>query len=189
MPTGWYTIQEETDGYKKQVKYSRQSIQWLEYIMRTENVQIKHAENGGEYRIDNFQVDGYDEENRTVYEFHGCFWHGHSCHTGYDEEKWNQTLKRDEAIRNAGYNLVTITSCKWIKMPESKDWYHTTQVGSESEEVVITKDSILNDVVKDNIFVLSKLISIHRNISLKSFPSFLQYLRIPKLNWTILVNI
>ena len=24
-------------------------------------------------------VDGYDAGNQTVYEFHGCYWHGHRC--------------------------------------------------------------------------------------------------------------
>ena len=73
MPTGWYTIQSENDGYTKQEKYSKQSIQWLDYLMRTKDIDIRHAENGGEHRIDNYSVDGYDEANRTVYEFHGCF--------------------------------------------------------------------------------------------------------------------
>ena len=110
--------------------------------MRTENVQIRHAETPrGEYRIDNYEVDGYDEENNTVYEFHGCYWHGHSCHTGYDEEKWNKTLRRDEAIRNAGYTLVTITSCEWIKMDESKDWYHTEKTSSHNIDDVVENSS------------------------------------------------
>ena len=123
MPTGWYTIQSEHDGYTKQEKYSKQSIQWLEYLMRTNDIDIRHAENGGEYRIDNYMVDGFDEKNNTVYEFHGCFWHGHACGTNYNEEKWNQTLEREQAIREAGYNLVTITSCQWIQNPASKQLY------------------------------------------------------------------
>ena len=92
MPTGWYTIQDESDGYKKHEKYSKQSIQWLDHVMKTKNIHIKHAENRGERRIDNYLVDGYDEVNNTVYEFHGCYWHGHFCTSNYDEEKWSKTL-------------------------------------------------------------------------------------------------
>ena len=66
--------------------------------MRTKSINIRHAENGGENRIDNYLVDGFDEENNTVYEFHGCFWHGHACGTNYNEEKWNATLEREQAI-------------------------------------------------------------------------------------------
>ena len=98
MPTGWYTVQNEADGYKKHERYSDQSIKWLDHLMKTKNIHIQHAENGGEHRIGNYIVDGYDEENNTFYEFHGCFWHGHSCHANYDEEKWSKTLERDQMI-------------------------------------------------------------------------------------------
>ena len=114
MPTGWYSIRDEKDEYKCQVKYSKQSIHWLEYVMRTKNVNIQHAETPlGEYRIDNYRVDGYDAENNTVYEFHGCYHHGHFCHSKwYNKEKWEKTIQRDQTISNAGYNLITITSCE-----------------------------------------------------------------------------
>ena len=118
MPTGWYTIQSESNGYKKQQNYSRQSIHWLEYMMKTNNVNIRHAENGGEVRIGNYSVDGFDEENDTVYEFHGCYYHGHSCGSNYNKQKWDKTLEREQFIREAGFNLVTITSCQWIQNPE-----------------------------------------------------------------------
>ena len=26
-----------------------------------------------------FLVDGYEPETNTVYQFHGCHWHGHTC--------------------------------------------------------------------------------------------------------------
>ena len=37
---------------------------------------IRHAFNGGEIRIANMLVDGYDASSRTAYEFNGCFFHG-----------------------------------------------------------------------------------------------------------------
>ena len=154
MPTGWYSIQNESDGYKMTQKYSKQSIQWLDYLMRTENIDIRHAENGGEYRINNYQVDGYDETNNTVYEFHGCYWHGHACGTNHNEKKWDATLKRDQAIRDAGYNLVTITSCQWIQNPESKHFYPTSTNPTEitEEEKQLKMEEILADI-KDEILV------------------------------------
>ena len=166
MPTGWYTIQSETDGYKKQQKYSRQSIQWLDYMMHTKNVHIRHAENGGEHRIDNFLVDGFDEENNTVYEFHGCFWHGHSCGTNYDEEKWNRTLERDQTIRDAGFNLVTITSCQWIQYPESKEFYPPPPPPTEHDEETIKqkREEILENIKKEQVFGFAKVdIHVHED--------------------------
>ncbi len=167
MPTGWYTIQSEVDGYKKQEKYSRQSIQWLEYMMRTNDIHIRHAENGGEHRINNFSVDGFDEDNNTVYEFHGCFWHGHSCGTNYDEEKWNRTLEREQAIRDAGYNLVSITSCEWIQNPESKQLYPEpppTPSQISEDEIQTKMNEILDDIKNDKVFGFAKVdIHVHED--------------------------
>ena len=58
-------------------------MQWLEHIMRTENIHIRHAEHSvhGEKRIENFSIDGYCEETNTVYEFLGCYHHGHCVHS------------------------------------------------------------------------------------------------------------
>ena len=43
MPTGYYTLQEEKNNYKKETRYSRESIQWLEHVMcTTRGVSIQH---------------------------------------------------------------------------------------------------------------------------------------------------
>ena len=42
----------------------------MEHIARTTGAKIRHAENGEEVRIANFEVDGYDESTQTVYEYH-----------------------------------------------------------------------------------------------------------------------
>ena len=34
-------------------------------------------------------------------------------------------MEREEELRNSGYRIVSITSCEWVKQPESKQWYHT----------------------------------------------------------------
>ena len=123
MPTGYYTLQEEQNEYRKETRYSREAVQWLTHLNRTTGAKIRHAEYRGEIRIANFEVDGYDETTRTVYEYHGCYWHKHFCNTWYDAEVWGKTLEREETIRGLGYNLVSITSCEWFKTEESKNWY------------------------------------------------------------------
>ena len=60
MPTGYYPVQEERNDYRKE-RYSQECFQWLDYVIRTTGAQIRHAKNGGEVRIANFSVDGYDE--------------------------------------------------------------------------------------------------------------------------------
>ena len=116
MPTGRYELREKKDDFKKLIKYSKESLQWLEYIMRRDGIHIRHAENcvHGEKRIENFSVDGYCSENNTVYEYIGCYHHGHSCKYN-DPKKWGETVERLNKIQGLGYNVVAITSCEWAK--------------------------------------------------------------------------
>ena len=98
--------------------YSKISIKWLNSI----SDDIQHAENKSEFKIPNIgKVDGYNHKTNTVYEFHGCFWHG--CQKCYKSDYVNpinytkasdlysKTIERSLAIRNAGYNLVEIWKC------------------------------------------------------------------------------
>lgn len=102
--------------------YSKSQIKWLETIMKSENIYIQHAENDGEYIIlsdDNtqkYKVDGYCKETNTVYEFHGCFWHG--CQKCFNlneinnvskcsfSDLYKKTLEKEQFIREQGYNLI-----------------------------------------------------------------------------------
>ena len=41
-----------------------------------------------------FLVDGYELETTTVYQFHGCHWHGHTClknRTKRQEKRYKDT--------------------------------------------------------------------------------------------------
>ena len=116
MPTGWYEYREKTNNFKKSTKYSKQSLQWLEHIMRTENIHIRHAENSvhGEKRIQNYSVDGYCEETNTVYEFLGCFHHGHCVHD--DPKKILETYIRKFTLEGLGYNVEMIYGCEWEQL-------------------------------------------------------------------------
>ena len=79
--------------------YSVKSIKWLEYIAQKENVHIRHACNEGEQGITvngnrrSYKVDGYCEETNTIYQFHGCYWHG--CKRCYDELTINRFSQFD----------------------------------------------------------------------------------------------
>jgi len=67
--------------------YSIKSIKWLKYISQKCKINIRHACNGGEVAINingkTLKVDGYCEETETIYQFHGCYYHG--CRHCYDE--------------------------------------------------------------------------------------------------------
>jgi len=67
--------------------YSVKAVKWLEYIAQKENIHIKYACNGGEPVIKSngktYKVHGYCKETKTIYQFHGCYWHG--CKVCYEE--------------------------------------------------------------------------------------------------------
>ena len=109
--------------------YSKMAINWLEWIMRNENIMIQHAELGGEKRLQgegfSYLLDGWCEENMTVYEFHGDLFHGNPDVFLPDErcnpfrkdltakELHEKTLEKEEYIRSLGLNLVTIWENDW----------------------------------------------------------------------------
>jgi G:T-mismatch repair DNA endonuclease (very short patch repair protein) len=84
------------------------------------NINIQHAENGGEYIISNskYKADGYCKETNTIIEFHGDFWHGNPKIYNTNQinqvnkktfgELYNKTIKKEDFIKEQGYNLVVI---------------------------------------------------------------------------------
>ena len=111
---------------KKQ--YSKQQIQWLNFIQTKDNICIQHADNSNEYLIPNtkFKADGYCKETNTIYEYHGDYWHGNPYRFNSDEinkttkctfgELYQNTLNKEQQIRDLGFNLITIWESDWIKL-------------------------------------------------------------------------
>ena len=73
----------------------------------------------GEKELVNFLVDGYEPETNTVYQFHGCHWHGHIClknRTKRQQNRYKDTCQIDWLIKNNGwdtkYNLVSNWACE-----------------------------------------------------------------------------
>ena len=112
--------------------YSKQSIQYLNFISKYYNCNIKHAENGNEYIIHGkIKADGYCEKTNTVYEYHGDYWHGNPNIFKFSSNKINtrngktygelyqKTLEREQLIKNLGYNLVVMWEYDWKKINKS----------------------------------------------------------------------
>ena len=113
------------NGYNPEQKTSNKCRQWLKYISETEKIHIQHAKNGGEVRADKYLLDGVCESNKTIYEFHGCMWHGCPkcyCSNGWNTIKqksygsiYNSHLKRVETIKKLfpDYKLVEMWECEF----------------------------------------------------------------------------
>ena len=98
---------------------------------------IQHAKNKGEQTLlihgKPVLVDGYNPTTRTVYEFHGCFFHGcpacfpnrrvqirmHDRQTMHD--LYLRTQARDRAILQSGYSLQTMWECEWKRLKASSE--------------------------------------------------------------------
>ena len=68
-------------GYSGNVNNSKKSFMWLVYREKTDGGRkILHGRNGRVYRLPelhHYSVDGFCQETRSVYEFLGCYYHGH----------------------------------------------------------------------------------------------------------------
>ena len=106
--------------------YSQISIQFLNDLAREWKVDIQHAENKGEYRIEDpvfkcyYKADGYFEQNHKKYvvEFHGDYFHGNPKMYKPDgicklrsmrfDEIYNKTMERMHRIKALGYEVIYI---------------------------------------------------------------------------------
>ena len=116
--------------YAKTDNFSKMSIIWLNYM--SNGVNIQHALSGGEKKLTignkTYKVDGFCEETNTVYEFYGCYWHGHSsCYKSNVVNSKNQkdmgtlndlTVEKRDIIKNARYNHVSTYECQLTKNKE-----------------------------------------------------------------------
>ena len=70
------------------------AIKWLEWEAKNRGIHIHHARcgHGGERQILGARVDGYHPESKTVFQFHGCLWHG--CEECYPEDRQGLVLQK-----------------------------------------------------------------------------------------------
>ena len=123
------------------VNQSLKALQWL-YLKEKEIVKqgasadrIRHVRNGGEQSVRTltniYFVDGYDPVTRTIYEFHGCLFHGcPSCYPNRQaknyavpdrtvEELYEATLNKRMALLRAGYVVIDIWECQWDRLVDT----------------------------------------------------------------------
>lgn len=74
MHTGHPVCRFESNGFAAETTtVSTVSHVWLSHVEYTDNVDIQHVHNGGEYRV------GVCHKIRTIYQLHGCYWHACLC--------------------------------------------------------------------------------------------------------------
>ena len=84
MPTEHPIIRRKENGYTAEQTdpYGRQAREWLEYTACQQNIDIQHKFNSKEKQLGHrhIRVDGWHAASHTVFQFHGCLFHGHDCY-------------------------------------------------------------------------------------------------------------
>ena len=124
---------EPVRGWRNRINHSNVALEWLNWSAQQPSQNIQHAGNAGEYRIPgtNFHVDGFDVTTNTVYEFHGCFWHGclrcnpnrHEKHLHhYDrtmQDVYETTQQKIQQLREQGYTVVEMWECELTRLKDT----------------------------------------------------------------------
>jgi hypothetical protein len=110
---------------------SYQQKEWITFLKfwypNLINCDTNNNYNYGEYKINgsNYHADGYDKETNTIFEYHGCFYHG--CFRCYknrnninklvkktNKELLNKTIKKALHCLNEKYRYFCIWEHEWV---------------------------------------------------------------------------
>ena len=109
--------------YGGNIQFSFQGSKWIERQSELIGRHIHHAMcgHGGERCVTyttskgkklEIIVDGYNPQSSTVYQFHGCKWHGCPCQGVANDPRYEETLERDAFICHLGYNVISVWECQ-----------------------------------------------------------------------------
>ena len=115
---------------KNNVNQSNEAIEWLTWCQQHQAPHLQHAKNAGEYRLPGtkLHVDGFDASTNTIYEYHGCFFHGcprcypkryetHRRHCDRSmQDAYEDTQQRTRRLRQQGYTVVEMWGCDWARL-------------------------------------------------------------------------
>ena len=120
---GWQT----TLNPQKRDKYTLM-YDWMDYLNHSQGLHIRHKLNTGkEKKIGPYPVDGYDTNTNTVYQFHGCYWHGHECWMtkNVKDQKWRETRqsKYDKTVKT-----TTLIQTQRYKVVEKWEYHFRNEI-------------------------------------------------------------
>ena len=138
---------------------------------------IHHAlcGHGGEFSVKmggkKIFVDGYEPKTRTIFQYHGCKWHGCPCQkerNSLDEKKYSKTIELQEKMKEQGFKLFSVWECEkpeLKKMELEKEFrpypyfivydfeaLHKKMDEPQTEELVITSRHVpVSVAINDNL--------------------------------------
>ena len=120
--------------YGGNTKFSYAACQWIEKQSELIGRHIHHAlcGHGGEYyvylyagkekdsRAREIPVDGYEPESNTIFQYHGCKWHGCPCRKERNsleeeliaEQRYAKTIELEKKMKEQGFEIVSVWECE-----------------------------------------------------------------------------
>jgi hypothetical protein len=181
MPTGFPIIRNSEDGFKprRANRYGEQAWEWLSWVSTTKGVTLKTAFNGGEVSLGprHIRVDGWDSKARTVYQFHGCLFHGHpDCPLTKDKtvnpinnrpltDLFKKTTEITKYLTDTvDVKVVEMWECEWAttkqidpnikKFLQDSDKPQKTPTPTYGKSWPLTEKQIIDSVLDDSCFGL-----------------------------------
>ncbi|XP_071040091.1 uncharacterized protein [Parasteatoda tepidariorum] len=141
------------NGYINNTNYSSDAIRWLDFVAADQGITIEHALNGsGEIKIGGVSVDGFCRQTNTIYQFHGCFYHG--CADCYEGDTIHplkklpmatllaKTKGTTDKFRASGYEVIELWEHRFKSMmKENKDLRVLFVENHEVQERLNPRDS------------------------------------------------
>ena len=172
---GFYIVRRRQQNFKPVLsqKVSFAATEWLRYRSFIDKTEILHQYNyGGEIRLGECQVsvDGVVPNKKIVYQFHGCYWHGHPCRlnrSAFTDPKKRQaaterafkTAATTRYLEQLGYTLISEYECNWqilCKSPEVRAIQKHWSVPRPKMKH-LTEAEIITHIKNDKLFGLAQV--------------------------------
>ena len=173
------------------------ACQWIEKQSELIGRHIHHAlcGYGGEYyvylyagkekdsRAREIPVDGYEPESNTIFQYHGCKWHGCPCRKERNsleealiaEQRYAKTIELEKKMKEQGFKIVSVWECE---KPELKKKRFCKKFRPYPYFIVYDFEAIcqkINEKQTDELTITAKHIpvSVAINDNLTKKPSFI----------------
>ena len=183
--------------YGGNTKFSYAACQWIEKQSELIGRHIHHAlcGHGGEYyvylyagkekdsRAREIPVDGYEPESNTIFQYHGCKWHGCPCRKERNsleealiaEQRYAKTIELEKKMKEQGFKIVSVWECE---KPELKKKRFCKKFRPYPYFIVYDFEAIcqkINEKQTDELTITAKHIpvSVAINDNLTKKPSFI----------------
>ena len=190
--------------YGGNTKFSYAACQWIEKQSELIGRHIHHAlcGHGGEYYVHLYAgkeknshareipVDGYEPESNTIFQYHGCKWHGCPCQKRKErnsleeeliaeersaEQRYAKTIELEKKMKEQGFKIVSVWECE---KPELKKKRFCKKFRPYPYFIVYDFEAIcqkINEKQTDELEITAKHIpvSVAINDNLTKKPSFI----------------